>query len=582
VLQDEGKMSLRQERPYRVRGRERQYGHFNTATVASGLVIVAVALALFVLFPLDWMRTPSVTVIVDQGSFSPNSDGSQDTVTGIYTLSELATVSVEVQDATNRVVRTLLREQKQGSGQHFVTWDGRDEVGQAVADGTYRLVVEVKGTLRASTNHAQVIVDTQPPLLRLANLPENLKIKDPQLTVQGIADPEALIWVNDDPQPVALGNGGSFTLRRRLEEGPNRIQVRAVDQAGNVTSVVREVDLVTRPPEIVIETPHDGLWINQRLISVQGRVEPGIILKVNDNEVLIGADGSFTADVMLQEGENVLRFEATDEVGNVSTEERIIHLKTNPPVISINIDNYQVVDKPSLPLWGQTEVGTALMINGQPVALDNRGRFQTLVNLVEGENVIKVNAQDQAGNVVTLERVVKYATGNLTPGLPAVLTDLPYPLLIGGGLFLGALWLVLAYWRQPVSLSLNADRQVFYPSRPEEGEVVILSLGLSRTASTTVEVLDEQDRPLATLLYRRRRDSGNHYLVWDGYDDYGRPAPPGSYIIQAVASTLTATASSAVQVNVASEPSEALPARRRKIGRDQVIDLRNWSDSKRQ
>jgi flagellar hook assembly protein FlgD len=582
VLQDEGKMSLRQERPYRVRGRERQYGHFNTATVASGLVIVAVALALFVLFPLDWMRTPSVTVIVDQGSFSPNSDGSQDTVTGIYTLSELATVSVEVQDVANRVVRTLLREQKQGSGQHFVTWDGRDEVGQAVADGTYRLVVEVKGTLRASTNHAQVIVDTQPPLLRLANLPENLKIKDPQLTVQGIADPEALIWVNDDPQPVALGNGGSFTLRRRLEEGPNRIQVRAVDQAGNVTSVVREVDLVTRPPEIVIETPHDGLWINQRLISVQGRVEPGIILKVNDNEVLIGADGSFTADVMLQEGENVLRFEATDEVGNVSTEERIIHLKTNPPVISINIDNYQVVDKPSLPLWGQTEVGTALMINGQPVALDNRGRFQTLVNLVEGENVIKVNAQDQAGNVVTLERVVKYATGNLTPGLPAVLTDLPYPLLIGGGLFLGALWLVLAYWRQPVSLSLNADRQVFYPSRPEEGEVVILSLGLSRTASTTVEVLDEQDRPLATLLYRRRRDSGNHYLVWDGYDDYGRPAPPGSYIIQAVASTLTATASSAVQVNVASEPSEALPARRRKIGRDQVIDLRNWSDSKRQ
>jgi flagellar hook assembly protein FlgD len=537
---------------------------------------------LFVLFPLDWMRTPSVTVIVDQGSFSPNSDGSQDTVTGIYTLSELATVSVEVQDAANRVVRALLREQKQGSGQHFVTWDGRDEVGQAVADGTYRLVVEVKGTLRTSTNHAQVIVDTQPPLLRLANLPENLKIKDPQLTVQGIADPEALVWVNDDPQPVPLGSGGSFTLRRRLEEGANHIEVRAVDQAGNVTSVVREVALVTRPPEIAIETPHDGLWINQRLISVQGRVEPGVTLKVNGDEVPIGADGSFTTDVMLQEGENILRFEATDEVGNVSTEEQIVHLKTNPPAISINIDNYQVVDEPSLHLWGQTEVGTALMINGQPVALDNRGRFQTLVNLVEGENAIKVDAQDQAGNIVTLERVVKYTTGNLTPGLPAVLTELPYPLLIGGGVFLGALWLVLAYWRQPVSLSLTADRQVFYPGRPEEGEVVILSLGLSRTASTTVEVLDEQDRPLTTLLYRRRRDSGNHYLVWDGYDDYGRPAPPGSYIIQAVASTLTATASSAVQVNIVSEPSEALPARRRKIGRDQVIDLRDWSNPKRQ
>jgi flagellar hook assembly protein FlgD len=575
-------MSLRQERPYRTRVRERQYRHYNTASIASGLVIVAVALALFILFPLDWMRTPSVTVIVDQGFFSPNNDGSQDTVTGIYTLSELATVSVEVQDATNRVVRTLLREQKQSEGQHFVTWDGRDEVGQVVTDGTYRLVVGVKGTLRTSTHHAQVIIDTQPPLLRLANLPENLKVKDPQLIIQGIADPEALVWVNDDPQPVALASGGSFTLRRRLEEGANSITVRAVDQAGNVTSVASEVTLVTRPPEITINELRDGLWINQKLISVQGQVEPGATLKVNGNEVPIGADGSFTTDVMLQEGENILHFEATDEVENVSTEERIVYLKTNPPTVSINVDNYQVVDNPSLHLWGQTEVGTNLMINGQPLALDSRGRFQTLVNLVEGENVIKVDAQDRAGNVATLERVVKYEIGNLTPGLPAVLNDLPYPLLIGGGVLLGALWLILAYWRQPVSLSLTTDRQTFYPGRPEEGEVVILSLGLSRTASTTVEVLDEQDRPLATLLYRRRRDSGNHYLVWDGYDDYGRPAPPGSYIIQAVASTLTANASSAVQVNVASEPSEALPARRRKIGRDQVIDLRDWSNHKRQ
>lgn len=575
-------MSLRQERPYRLRGRERQYGHFSTATIASGLVIVAVALALFVLFPLDWMRTPSVTVIVDQGFFSPNNDGGQDTVTGIYTLSELATVSVEMQDAANRVVRTLLREQKQDSGQYFVTWDGRDEMGQVVTDGVYRLIVRVKGTLRTSTNHVQVTVDTQPPLLRLANLPENLKVKDPQFTIQGIADPEALVWVNDDPQPVALGSGGSFALRRRLEEGANHIEVRAVDQAGNVASVAHEVTLVTRPPEIAIETPHDGLWINQKLISVQGKVDPGVTLKVNGNQVPIGADGSFTTDVMLQEGENILRFEATDEVGNISTEERIVHLKTSLPALSINVDNYQVVDKPSLHLWGQTEVGAALTINGQPVALDSRGRYQTLVNLVEGENVIRVDAQDRAGNVATLERVVKYGPGNLTPGLPAVLTDLPYPLLIGGGVFLGALWLVLAYWRQPVSISLTADRQNLYPGRPGEGEVVILSLGLSRTASTTVEVLDEQDRPLATLLYRRRRDSGDHYLVWDGYDDYGRPAPPGSYIIQAVASTLTATASSAVQVNVALEPSETLPARRRRIGRDQVIDLRNWPDSKRQ
>lgn len=571
-------MSLRHERPYRVRSRERQYGRFNTATIASGLVVVAVALALFILFPLDWMRTPSATLVIDQSLFSPNGDGGRDTVTGVYSLSELATVSVEVRGVGNQVVRHLLNEKKQSSGQYSVAWDGRDEAGRVVADGTYRLVVRVKGPIRTSQAEAEIAVDTQPPVIRFANFPENLKVKDPQFTIQGITEPEALVLINDDPQPIEVARDGGFVIHHRLEEGLNRIELRAVDPAGNAASVIREVTLITHPPEIVIDSPPDRLWINQKLITVRGRVEPNVTLEVSDNNVQVGADGSFTTDVMLQEGANTLYFKAIDEVGNVSVEERVVHLKTTPPMISINVEDNQVVNEPSLKLWGQTEVGSFLTINRQPVTLDAQGRFQTLVNLVEGENIIEVNVQDRAGNTTTMRRIVKYGTSPLTPGLPAVLTDLPYPLLIGGGIFLGALWLILAYWRQPVSVSLSADRQTLYPGRPEEGEVVILSLGLSRAASTTVEVLDAQDRLMATLLYRRRRDSGNHYLVWDGCNDYGVPLPPGTYIIQAVANTLTANATSAVQVNISTKPPLALPARTA-TGGDQIIDIGTWSES---
>jgi len=574
-------MTLRHERPSRTRVRERQYGRFNTATIASGLVVVAVALALFILFPLDWMRTPSATLVIDQSLFSPNGDGNRDVVTGLYSLSELATVSVEVRGSGRQLVRHLLTEQKQGAGQYSVSWDGRDEAGQVVGDGQYRLVVGAKGPVRTTYTEAQITIDTQPPVIRFANFPENLKVKDPQFTIQGVTEPEASILVNNDPQPIEVARDGGFTIHHRLEEGLNRLEVRAIDQAGNVASVIRELTLITHPPEIVIDSPPDRLWINQKLITIRGRVQPGVTLAVNDKEVPVGADGSFTTDVMLQEGANALRFKATDEVGNVSIEERTVHLKTTLPVVSLNVEDNQVVNEPSLHLWGQTEVGSFLTINRQPVTLDTQGRFQTLVNLVEGENVIEVNVQDRAGNTTTMRRVVKHGTSNVMPGLPAVLTDLPYPLLIGGGIFLGALWLVLAYWRQPVSLSLSADRQTLYPGRPEEGEVVILSLGLSRAASTTVEVLDTQDQPVATLLYRRRRDSGNHYLVWDGRNDYGMPLPPGSYTIQAVANTLTANATSAVQVNVSTQPPLALPARRA-TGGDEVIDIGSWSNFKRQ
>ena len=147
-----------------------------------------------------------------------------------------------------------------------------------------------------------------------------------------------------------------------------------------------------------------------------------------------------------------------------------------------------------------TAAGRPTVVFGGPHATfmpDEAARYGDLVVCGEGENVIEVNVQDRAGNTTNVRRVVKYGTSPLTPGLPTVLTDLPYPLLIGGGVFLGALWLILAYWRQPVSVSLSADRQTLYPGRPEEGEVVILALGLSRVASTTVEVLDAQDQLMA-------------------------------------------------------------------------------------
>ncbi len=60
---------------------------------------------------------------------------------------------------------------------------------------------------------------------------------------------------------------------------------------------------------------------------------------------------------------------------------------------------------------------------------------------------------------------------------------------------------------------LSVDRHAFTPGLPEEGKVVILSVDLGKPARTTLEVLDQFGRPLATILHNRRRSVGEHHIL---------------------------------------------------------------------
>jgi hypothetical protein len=199
------------------------------------------------------------------------------------------------------------------------------------------------------------------------------------------------------------------------------------------------------------------------------------------------------------------------------------------------------------------------------------------LNLFQGDNLIQAEARDQAGNVNTLTRRVRYAVSPPARGLERLarnLSDLPpsaLPLLLA----LPFILLLVFYRMRPVSLVLSVDRRSFTPGLPEEGRVLVLSLHLSKSARVTVEVLDQYGRRLSTILHSRRRSAGEQHFFWDGYDDYGRPVPPGEYVIQAVAGTPAAEVSSAVQVTVHEDALVHGRAGRRRAGdAGEIIDGR--------
>lgn len=528
----------------------------NIVPLLSILAIGAIGATLVLLFPMDWVRTPTITVSAERSAISPNSDGNLDTVPVMYSLSADATVTVDVLDKGRSVVRTLVEAEPQAAGQHTVVWDGLNRLGQALPDGEYFVRITAEATVQKSSANVRVDIDTQPPIIRLANLPEDTQVGVDRrsLIIEGVTDPDATVWLNDWFQPLDVNASGGFSVEYTLQDGVNRIELVAVDEAGNRASIMREITLLTQPPDITLLNPPDGLWINQQMLSVQGTVPLGVQVQVNQAGAEVDAEGNFNVDVILEQGENIIQVKAYDAVGNISVEERRVYLRTRQPSLSLTtVRERMIVREPSLLVVGQTEPHTAVWLNGRELVVDSQGGFQGLVDLIEGENVIRAEAVDRAGNTAVLVRDVTYAPAVATTSIP---TGVRTVLAATGAGVLGVivLWLVSGLWQRPLSLVLRTTRPTLSPGTDGRLEPAVVVFEISRTATVTAEVWDAANRNVTTLFARQRRNQGEHLLVWDGRDAEGRVVPASTYEIEVSASTLFNTVSGSTSVWIEEGP----------------------------
>jgi flagellar hook assembly protein FlgD len=537
-----------------------------SAATAIGAGVALVLLA--ATFLADWLRVPQVSLLSSGGVLSPNGDGDLDSLAITYTLSDDADVTVQVFSTVGGLAATLLDAAPQTAGQHSLSWAGT-VLGAPAADGQYRIEITAAGAARASSQSVLATVDTTPPALELVNLPNGLRVGENSLTISGITEPGASLLVTGSAAQVTVDGGGRFSFVHLLGEGVNRLEIRAADAAGNTAVAVREVELVTAPPEITIASPVNDGWSNQAVTTVSGIASPGSTVTVNGESVPVGLDGSFSHQLLVSEGDNLIQIRAVDDVGNVAEEQVLLHIKTTPPRLTLSVNEGQIVNDAILQLSGSAEAGATVTVNGQVVPVSQTGNFQMALQLFEGANVVAVEARDRAGNVTSLARQVRYEAGAAGGGSLAEIFDnlaflprLTVPVLVvGGGL--------LAFFilrQRGMSLALSVDQQVFRPGMPGEGQLLMLFLDLDQDARVNVEVLDQNGFPRATIVRDRRRTARRHTLAWDGYDDFGRPLPPGDYIIQAEAGMSPLKVSSSVQVRI----EEDILVHRQRVQRQRV------------
>ncbi len=113
----------------------------------------------------------------------------------------------------------------------------------------------------------------------------------------------------------------------------------------------------------------------------------------------------------LESGENTFYVLATTNNGKhtkKSSSYTVVY-RNKPPEIEFETPHDKdAVSRPELAVKGKTDKGVTLRINRMPVVVNWEGKFQTTIQLKEGENTIEAVVIDDAGNTSDKKIMVTY------------------------------------------------------------------------------------------------------------------------------------------------------------------------------
>jgi len=161
--------------------------------------------------------------------------------------------------------------------------------------------------------------DKYPPKITLVYPKDNTWINQEKIVIIVIAqDKESGMRevIIGDTQ-AALKENGIFEKEITLSEGENKIKIEAYDKAGNKQEKTLTVYLDKTPPELSVNIPDE---VNDPDLTITGSVNDNLsgikYLKINEEDITISPDGSFSYTLTLNEGENTITFELEDKAGN--------------------------------------------------------------------------------------------------------------------------------------------------------------------------------------------------------------------------------------------------------------------------
>lgn len=91
--------------------------------------------------------------------------------------------------------------------------------------------------------------------------------------------------------------------------------------------LIRSYISVTGVPELTVKTPEAGARVTSEKIVVEGKTDPNARLTINNQEVLINQDGSFSTEVTINKNTTILTIVAENKKGKRAVVERVIEVE---------------------------------------------------------------------------------------------------------------------------------------------------------------------------------------------------------------------------------------------------------------
>ena len=319
-----------------------------------------------------------------------------------------------------------------------------------LTDNTYRIKVRGWDVARypnesmgvALVEIVDVRIDTQPPFLQIDNPPtEHYVTNVKNITIVGRTEPTVNIrrlTINDEPVDIA---GITFDKDFLLEEGSNTFIIIVEDTAGNIQVATRQIVLDTLLPTLIVTTPTEGFSSREQTFEISGDSEQTatvyVKLDARTEEKVFNRGGTrfYHVITITKEGMHTITVRAEDAATNVNS--RLIHVKydVTPPIIEVEAPARNLITNiQTIYVAGSTDTEVRqIIVNGLYFPVIN-GMYALEINLLEGDQTLKIEVADAAGNTnstsipikidVTAPRMIGLTVESSEPGsTPASIED---------------------------------------------------------------------------------------------------------------------------------------------------------------
>jgi fibronectin type 3 domain-containing protein len=275
-----------------------------------------------------------------------------------------------------------------------------------------------------------IIDDSYPPYLVL-HTPENSKtVTSNSVFISGNTEPGITLTIDD--YQASVDKDGNFSYYYHLNEGNQKISVKAVDHAGNETIIERNIlciinDKITLSFDRSIPQIQPFNFVTRnKLFSLSGNTLPDALLTLtaleskdcsnkvlsslesyqeNSMQTIADSSGHFSMNIPTRNQQNSFALSIQSQSGETRLECLKIQVDKTPPIISFKSPLKSITNKSKINIQGMAKDAISFCINEKNFPLNN-DRFNADVNLKQGNNLLRFESQDLAGNISVIEKKI--------------------------------------------------------------------------------------------------------------------------------------------------------------------------------